>query len=102
MHCKKVRKENQTLELVALEPSCKVGSQYNFTTNLMANLNTACSDDHAVALDPQLEEGTSSPHVLMTMLLLMYLKWKTMFFQGMTVDRVKTPASARRSLQRDL
>ena len=71
MHCKKVRKENQTLELVALEPSCKVGGQENFTANLMANLNTACSDDHAVGLYPTLEEGTSSPHILMTMLLLM-------------------------------
>jgi hypothetical protein len=95
-----VRKEKQTLELDALEPSCKVGSQENFTANLMANLNTACSD--AVALDPTLEEGTSSPHVLMTMLLLIYLKWKTMFFQGITVDRANTPASARRSLQRNL
>ncbi|KAF9663546.1 hypothetical protein SADUNF_Sadunf17G0062600 [Salix dunnii] len=36
----------------------KVGRQENFTANLMANLNTACSDDHAVALDPTYEEGT--------------------------------------------
>ncbi|KAJ6757952.1 TRANSMEMBRANE PROTEIN 18 [Salix koriyanagi] len=55
---KKVRKENQNLELDALESSCKVGSQENFTANLLVNLNSACSDDHAVALDPTYEEGT--------------------------------------------
>uniref|UniRef100_A0A6N2MEG9 FHA domain-containing protein n=1 Tax=Salix viminalis TaxID=40686 RepID=A0A6N2MEG9_SALVM len=62
---KKVRKENQTLELDALEPSSvaldpayEEGTRENFTANLMENLNTACSDDHAVALDPTYEEGT--------------------------------------------
>uniref|UniRef100_A0A6N2MP01 Uncharacterized protein n=1 Tax=Salix viminalis TaxID=40686 RepID=A0A6N2MP01_SALVM len=46
-----VRKENQTLELDALEPSCKVGSQENFTANLLVNLNPSCSDAQAVAFD---------------------------------------------------
>ncbi|KAG5233247.1 forkhead-associated domain-containing family protein [Salix suchowensis] len=55
---KKVRKENQNLELDALESSCKVGSQENFTANLLVNLNSACSDAQAVALDPTYEEGT--------------------------------------------
>ncbi|KAF9663699.1 hypothetical protein SADUNF_Sadunf17G0079200 [Salix dunnii] len=37
---KKGRKENQTLELDALEPSCKVGSQGNFTANVLVNLSS--------------------------------------------------------------
>ncbi|KAF9663688.1 hypothetical protein SADUNF_Sadunf17G0078000 [Salix dunnii] len=66
---KKVRKENQTLELDALEPSCKVGSQENFTANVLTQFvvaDTASLVGKESRKSLQLLQGLKGTHLVIT------------------------------------